>query len=83
MQHQDKSKQENAAFIEEEQLWGTSEAVRDPQKLNADEIEDILIRGYDDNGFYVNDPNRRSNSGRQWDYDTLYPQIRNLWVLQK
>ena len=43
----------------------------------------ILIRGYDDNGFYVNDPNRRSNSGRQWDYDTLYPQIRNLWLLQK
>ena len=43
----------------------------------------ILIRGYDDKGFYVNDPNRRSNSGRQWDYDTLYPQIRNLWVLQK
>lgn len=43
----------------------------------------ILIRGYDDNGFYVNDPNRRSNSGRQWDFDTLYPQIKNLWVLQK
>ena len=43
----------------------------------------IVIRGYDDGGFYVNDPNRRSNSGRQWDFDTLYPQIRNLWVLRK
>lgn len=43
----------------------------------------IVIRGYDENGFYVNDPNRRSNSGRQWDFDTLYPQIKNLWVLQK
>lgn len=41
----------------------------------------ILIRGYDENGFYVNDPNRRSNSEKQWDFDTLRPQIKNLWVL--
>lgn len=41
----------------------------------------ILIRGYDENGFYVNDPNRRSNSSRQWDFDTLRGQIRNLWAL--
>lgn len=41
----------------------------------------ILIRGYDENGFYVNDPNRRSNSDRQWDYGTLQHQIRNLWAL--
>lgn len=39
----------------------------------------ILIRGYDKNGFYVNDPNRRSNSERQWDYETLSGQIKNLW----
>ena len=43
----------------------------------------ILIRGYDENGFYVNDPNRRSNSGKQWDFDILCPQIKNLWVLRK
>lgn len=42
----------------------------------------ILIRGYDENGFYVNDPNRRSNSAKQWDFDTLFPQIKNLWVLR-
>lgn len=41
----------------------------------------ILIRGYDENGFYVNDPNRKSNSSRQWDFDTLQYQIRNLWAL--
>lgn len=39
----------------------------------------ILIRGYDEKGFYVNDPNRRSNSQKQWDYDTLERQIKNLW----
>ena len=43
----------------------------------------ILIRGYDENGFYVNDPNRRSNSEKQWDYGTLRYQIKNLWALQK
>lgn len=42
----------------------------------------ILIRGYDENGFFVNDPNRRSTSGRQWEYDTLRYQINNLWELR-
>ncbi len=41
----------------------------------------ILIRGYDGNGFYVNDPNRRSNSEKQWEFDVLRSQIRNLWAL--
>ncbi|MDE7435919.1 MAG: C39 family peptidase [Lachnospiraceae bacterium] len=41
----------------------------------------ILVRGYDENGFYVNDPNRRSNSEKQWSYDTLSSQIKNLWAL--
>lgn len=39
----------------------------------------ILLRGYDENGFFVNDPNREKNSGKQWDYDTLASQIKNLW----
>lgn len=39
----------------------------------------ILIRGYDENGFYVNDPNSRKNSERQWDFETLSPQIKCLW----
>lgn len=43
----------------------------------------ILLKGYDEEGFRVNDPNRRSTSGKAWDYETLRPQIKNLWVLRK
>lgn len=43
----------------------------------------ILIRGYGEDGFYVNDPNRRSTSGRTWTFDTLKGQIKNLWVLRE
>lgn len=42
----------------------------------------ILIRGYGKDGFYVNDPNRRSTSGKTWTFDTLKSQIKNLWVLR-
>jgi hypothetical protein len=41
----------------------------------------ILLRGYDVNGFLVNDPNRKKNSQRQWDYETLSGQIKNLWAV--
>ena len=41
----------------------------------------ILIRGYDEDGFLVNDPNRRSTSGKTWSYEKLQYQIRNLWSL--
>lgn len=43
----------------------------------------ILIRGYGKDGFYVNDPNRRSTSGKVWSFDALRSQIKNLWVLRK
>lgn len=39
----------------------------------------IVIRGYDEKGFYVNDPNSRKNSEKQWEFDTLNPQIKCLW----
>lgn len=39
----------------------------------------ILLRGYDANGFFVNDPNRKGNSEKQWDFLTLSSQIKNLW----
>ncbi len=39
----------------------------------------IVIFGYDENGFMVNDPNSRERSGRQWSYDTLRYQIKNMW----
>lgn len=41
----------------------------------------ILIYGYDENGFRVNDPNRRSNSEKQWTYEVLQGQIKNLWAI--
>ena len=43
----------------------------------------ILLRGYDENGFFVNDPNRNSNSAKQWDYDTLSKQMKNLWAIYR
>lgn len=39
----------------------------------------IVIRGYDKNGFYVNDPNHRSTSEKQWSFKQLSGQIKNLW----
>jgi hypothetical protein len=41
----------------------------------------ILIKGYDDEGFIVNDPNSYTNSAKRWSFDTLRPQIRDLWGL--
>ncbi len=39
----------------------------------------IEIYGYNNEGFMVNDPNSKTRSSVTWDYDTLSPQIRNLW----
>lgn len=39
----------------------------------------IVLTEYDKNGFFVNDPNRRKNSEKQWDFSTLSPQIKCLW----
>lgn len=41
----------------------------------------IVIRGYDKNGFWVNDPNSRINSEKQWEYDTLRYQIKGAWSI--
>lgn len=41
----------------------------------------VLLTGYDEKGFTVNDPNHKSNSRKHWDYDTLSTQIKNLWSL--
>jgi hypothetical protein len=41
----------------------------------------IVLRGYDENGFFVNDPNSRSNSEKQWSYERLEGQIKNLWSM--
>ncbi len=41
----------------------------------------ILLTGYDEKGFFVNDPNRHSTSEKQWEFDRLQGQIKNLWGL--
>lgn len=43
----------------------------------------ILICGYDEKGFIVNDPNRRSNSEKRWDFQTISGQIKNLWGISR
>lgn len=43
----------------------------------------IVIYGYDENGFKVNDPNSRERSGRRWTFDELRYQIKNLWCYRK
>lgn len=41
----------------------------------------IVVTGYTDGGFSVNDPNSRENSSRLWSYGRLASQISNLWSL--
>ncbi len=41
----------------------------------------IVICGYDETGFRVNDPNSRARSEVRWDYARLSEQISNLWAL--
>lgn len=41
----------------------------------------ILLHAYDKDGFTVNDPNRKKNSDKKWDYETLSAQIKNLWAI--
>lgn len=42
----------------------------------------IVIYGYGEDGFYVNDPYSRIRSSKSWDYERLKDQIKNLWVYQ-
>ena len=40
----------------------------------------IVLVGIEDGKIHVNDPNSVKRSEKLWDYETLYPQISNLWV---
>ncbi len=42
----------------------------------------IVLYGYEDGGFRVNDPNSRIRSSQTWDFETLKGQIKNLWVYE-
>ncbi|MEG1191194.1 MAG: C39 family peptidase [Oscillospiraceae bacterium] len=46
----------------------------------TDEGHFIVIRGYENGMFLVNDPNSPKRSAEGWYFKTLEPQIRNLWA---
>ena len=43
----------------------------------------IVVYGYDEGGFSVNDPNCVARSRRKWSYDELEGQIKNMWVFSR
>lgn len=43
----------------------------------------ILVIGYKDGKFMINDPNSIENSNKLWEYSVLQPQIKNLWAIGK
>ncbi len=43
----------------------------------------IVIYGYDENGFQVNDPNCVARSREQWLFDQIGKQIKHIWVLSE
>lgn len=43
----------------------------------------IVVYGYDEDGFLVNDPNCVARSRMQWSYAELEGQIKNTWVFSK
>ncbi len=43
----------------------------------------IVVYGYDNEGFMVNDPNCVARSGRRWTFSEIENQIKNIWVYTK
>ena len=43
----------------------------------------IVLTGWVDGAFTVNDPNSRVRSGKQWTYEELEGQIRNIWEISR
>ncbi len=42
----------------------------------------IVMTGMEDGHIRINDPNSRANSEKLWDYNDIYGQIRNLWMIE-
>lgn len=43
----------------------------------------LIITGYEDGAFTVLDPNSPTKSAQTWSYETLQPQISNIWAIAK
>ncbi len=41
----------------------------------------LVIYGYGDDGFYLNDPNCVARSRSPWSYERLEPQMKHIWVM--
>ena len=41
----------------------------------------IVLTGWEDGAFRVNDPNSRIRSEKTWTYEELESQIRNIWEI--
>jgi len=41
----------------------------------------LVVKEYKNGKFILNDPNSYANSSKEWEYDTLKGQIRNLWEI--
>ncbi len=42
----------------------------------------IVMTGYENGKIKINDPNSYANSKKLWNYDDIYKQIKNLWVIR-
>lgn len=43
----------------------------------------LVIIGYDETGFFINDPNSYENSCQTWSYESLQSEIKDLWAISK
>lgn len=43
----------------------------------------IVIYGYDDEGYYVHDPNSYVRSKKAWAYDEFSSEVKNIWAFEK
>lgn len=43
----------------------------------------IVIYGYDEKGYYVNDPNSYIRSNKIWAYDEFSSEVKNIWAFEK
>lgn len=43
----------------------------------------MVVYGYDEEGFYINDSNCVARSREKWTYDRIKRQIKNIWVYSR
>ena len=41
----------------------------------------LIVRGYDENGFYINDPADEENTAQAWDFDVFANELGRYWEI--